>query len=63
MGEHALLSASSAHRWMVCTKAPRLEESIEDKTSIYADEGTLAHSLAELKLAMEIGDNGGEDLS
>lgn len=63
MGEHALLSASSAHRWMLCTKAPRLEESIEDKASIYADEGTLAHSLAEVKLAMEIGKDGGGGLS
>lgn len=55
MGKHALLSASSAHRWMVCTRAPRLEEFAEEKTSIYANEGTLAHSLAELKLKLELG--------
>ena len=55
MGKHALLSASSAHRWMVCTRAPRLEEFAEEKTSFYANEGTLAHSLAELKLKLELG--------
>lgn len=52
--QHALLSASGAHRWMVCTKSPRLEESIEEETSFYAEEGTLAHDLAELKLAKEL---------
>ncbi len=55
MAQHALLSASGAHRWMVCTKSPRLEESLEEKTSIYAEEGTLAHELAELKIAKEVG--------
>lgn len=55
MGEHALLTASGAHRWMVCTRAPRLEESAEEETSVYANEGSLAHSLAELKLALETG--------
>lgn len=55
MGQHALLSASGAHRWMVCTKSPRLEESMEEETSVYAEEGTLAHNLAELKIAFEIG--------
>lgn len=55
MGEHALLTASGAHRWTVCTRAPRLEESAEEETSVYANEGSLAHSLAELKLALETG--------
>lgn len=55
MAEHALLSASGAHRWMVCTKSPRLEESLKEDTSVYANEGTLAHNLAELKLAMKTG--------
>lgn len=45
---HALLSASSAHRWLNCTAAPRLEETIPDtEVSIYAQEGTLAHSICE----------------
>lgn len=55
MGQHALLSASGAYRWMMCTKAPRLEESMDEETSVYAEEGTLAHNLAELKIAKEVG--------
>ena len=47
---HALLSASSAHRWMHCTPAPRLELEFEDQTSEAAAEGTAAHALAEHKL-------------
>lgn len=47
---HALLSASSAHRWLVCTAAPKLEETFPDTTSEYAREGTLAHEICELKL-------------
>ena len=44
-GKHAILSPSSAHRWMVCTGAPAMERDIEDKGSEYADEGTAAHFL------------------
>ena len=47
---HALLSASSAHRWLVCTAAPKLEATFPDTTSEYALEGTLAHEICELKL-------------
>ncbi|OEH53017.1 hypothetical protein AQ616_18440 [Oceanobacillus sp. E9] len=47
---HALLSASSAVRWLACTPSARLEEQFEDKGSPYAAEGTLAHEIAELKL-------------
>lgn len=47
---HALLSASSAHRWVVCTPSARLEEQFPDPSSEAAAEGTLAHELAELKL-------------
>lgn len=47
---HALLSASSAHRWVVCTPSARLEEQYPDQSSEAAAEGTLAHELAELKL-------------
>ncbi|NLZ54561.1 MAG: DUF2800 domain-containing protein [Thermoanaerobacteraceae bacterium] len=48
--EHALLSASAAHRWLVCTPSARLEETLPEKKSDYADEGNLAHDIAELKL-------------
>lgn len=47
---HALLSASGASRWMACTPSARLEENFEEKESVYAAEGTLAHEIAELKL-------------
>lgn len=47
---HALLSASSASRWLVCTAAPRFEENLPEKTSGYAEEGRLAHAIAELKV-------------
>lgn len=47
---HALLSASASERWLHCTPAPRLEETLPDTTSEYAAEGTLAHEVAELKL-------------
>lgn len=47
---HAVLSASASHRWLVCTPCVRLEEQFPDTTSEYAEEGTLAHEIAELKL-------------
>lgn len=47
---HALLSASSAHRWMVCTPSAKLEAELPDTTSEAAAEGTLAHKVCELKL-------------
>lgn len=50
MSAHALLSPSSAHRWLNCTAAPRLEEGIEDKGSDFAAEGTLAHAFCAQKL-------------
>ena len=46
--QHALLSASSAHRWLACTAAPHFEENFPDGTSSYAEEGTLAHAICEL---------------
>lgn len=48
--KHALLSASSASRWLNCTAAPRFEEQFPETTSEYAEEGRLAHSICELKL-------------
>ena len=48
--EHALLSASSAHKWLNCPPSARLEAELPDKAGTAADEGTLAHSLCELKL-------------
>jgi len=48
--KHALLSASSASRWLTCTAAPRFEEGLPESTSTYAEEGRLAHAIAELKV-------------
>lgn len=49
---HALLSASSAHRWINCTPAPYLEARHPDSDSDAAAEGTAAHELAEHKLRL-----------
>lgn len=46
---HALLSASAAKRWLNCPPSVRLTENMPDTPSEYAEEGTLAHELAELK--------------
>lgn len=50
MGRHAVLSASSSHRWTKCTPAARLELEFDDTESSAAAEGTAAHALAEHKL-------------
>lgn len=54
--EHALLSASSAKKWLHCTPSARLEDTIPDERSEYAAEGTLAHSLCELNLCKRFTD-------
>lgn len=48
--DHALLSASSAKKWIHCPPSARLEETFPDEISEAAEEGTLAHSFCELKL-------------
>lgn len=50
MSKHALLSASSSHRWLSCPPLPRLESFFQNEISDAAIEGTLAHKLAEYKL-------------
>jgi hypothetical protein len=52
---HAVLSASSADRWLHCPPSVRLSERFEDKGSDYALEGTCAHALAEYKLRKALG--------
>ncbi|QNB48182.1 DUF2800 domain-containing protein [Thermanaerosceptrum fracticalcis] len=47
--QHALLSASSSHKWLICTPSARLEEKLPETKSEYAEEGRLAHAIAELK--------------
>lgn len=48
--KHALLSASSSHKWLECPPSARLEEQFPNKTSEYMEEGTLAHEIAEFKV-------------
>ena len=48
MGKHALLSASSSHRWLNCPPSARLCEQYEDRGSSYAAEGTEALADSEL---------------
>ena len=50
MSAHALLSASGSHKWLNCTPSARLEETLPESTSVYAEEGRLAHEIGELKL-------------
>lgn len=52
---HAILSPSAASRWLACTPSARFEQSLDDKGSIFAQEGTLAHSLGELMINYKLG--------
>lgn len=45
--DHAILSPSSAKRWINCTPSALLAEAAGSKSSVYAEEGTLAHEIAE----------------
>ena len=49
---HARLSASAAERWMHCPGSITLTERLKlpNTSSVYADEGTMAHSVAEWKV-------------
>lgn len=47
---HAILSASSSHRWLNCNPSARLELEFEDRETTAASEGTAAHALCEHKL-------------
>ena len=48
--KHAVLSASSSHRWLNCSPSARLEQEFEDRETEAAAEGTAAHALCEHKL-------------
>lgn len=48
--KHAKLSASGSSRWIPCPGSVKAEESYSKKSSAYADEGTLAHEIADLCL-------------
>lgn len=52
---HALLSASSSHRWLECPPSANLCSEQPDTSSEYAQEGTDAHALCEHKLKALLG--------
>ena len=61
---HAKLSPSAAERWIHCPGSVQLSEQCpEPESSAYADEGTLAHSVAELKLRLAAGEISLKDYS
>lgn len=50
--QHATLSPSSAERWIECPASVRLTRSldrVDDSSSVWAEEGTRAHTLAEIE--------------
>lgn len=60
---HALLGASSAHRWLECTPSAVAESEVEDGGSDFAREGSLAHAMAARALKEELGqDTSKEDI-
>jgi uncharacterized protein (UPF0179 family) len=52
---HAILAPSAAKRWLTCTPSARLEAALPEKTSVYAEEGTIAHAVAECLLHFYLG--------
>lgn len=47
---HAILSASSSHRWLSCPPSALANNEAKDTPSEFALQGTDAHSLCEYKL-------------
>jgi len=66
MTAHALLSASGSKRWLSCTPSARLEATLPEQKRApgafdFSQEGTTAHSLAEIKLRHHFGQIGYEE--
>lgn len=66
MTAHAVLSASSSKRWLTCTPSARLEATLPEQKKPkgafdHSAEGTMAHSLAEIKLRHHYGQIGYEE--
>ena len=53
---HALLSASGSARWLECTPSAKLESTIPNTSSSYAQEGTDAHTVAEIATRYWLGE-------
>jgi hypothetical protein len=66
MTAHALLSASGSKRWLSCTPSAKLEATLPEQKRApgafdFSQEGTTAHSLAEIKLRNHFGQIGIEE--
>ena len=66
MSAHAILSASGSKRWLSCTPSARLEATLPEQKKAagsfdHSAEGTLAHSLAEIKLRFQFNQIGHEE--
>lgn len=55
MAKHALLSASSSHRWLNCPPSALACADVSERAGPYAQEGTDAHALCEYKVAKAMG--------
>jgi len=66
MTAHAILSASGSKRWLSCTPSARLEATLPEQKKApgsfdHSAEGTLAHTLAEVKLRFQLNQIGQEE--
>ena len=52
--KHAKLSASGSSKWLNCPGSVEAESKIPNKQSVYAEEGTLAHELADICLKKQL---------
>lgn len=56
MTTHAYLAPSSAHRWLTCTPSVQATAHLSgESSSVYAEEGTLAHTIAHGVAALRFG--------
>ena len=53
--QHALLSPSSAHRWLMCTPSAMHESRMPDESSVFAREGSLAHAICARTILRRLG--------
>jgi hypothetical protein len=66
MTAHAILSASGSKRWLTCPPSARLEATLPEQKRAsgafdFSQEGTMAHSLAEVKLRHHFGQIGTDE--
>jgi hypothetical protein len=54
---HALLSASSAHRWLACPPSAVAAEAYPQQDTEFTREGTIAHEVAEIMVRAHLGGN------